>query len=261
MFVDTHTHFYMEQFDGDRPAALTRSLEAGVQVLLMPNVDSETIGPMMETARTWSGICLPMIGLHPTSVKPGFEAELELVEHWLERDRFVAIGETGIDLYWDKSWLKEQMDALRRQAQLALEYRLPLVLHSRKSLNEIFAVLKEFAGSGLKGVFHCFPGSEKEAEKAIEAGFFLGIGGVVTYKNSSMSHVVEAVGASHLILETDAPYLPPVPYRGQRNESAYIPVIAEKVAEILQMDLREVEAVTTKNAVELFGFSISNNKV
>ena len=251
-FIDTHTHLYLEQFDDDRDQSVDRALKARVNRLLLPNVDSRTIAAMMEVARSHPGVCLPMMGLHPTSVKNGYEAELELVEDLFEREAFIAVGETGLDLYWDKTHLEEQILALRKQVALALKYDIPLVLHSRKSLNELFGVLREFKGSALKGVFHCFPGNVPDAEKAIDLGFLLGIGGVVTYKNSTMAKVVEAVGLEHLILETDAPYLPPVPFRGKRNESSYIPVIAKKLAEITKRPTAEVAAITTGNAKKLF---------
>ena len=251
-FVDTHTHLYLEQFDEDRDQAVDRALKAGVSRLLLPNVDRETIPALMQVSQAHPGTCLPMMGLHPTSVKPGFEAELEVVADWLSRESFVAVGETGLDLYWDKTHLKEQIVALQAQAELALKYDIPLVLHSRKSLNELFSVLREYKGSRLKGVFHCFPGNVPDAEKAIELGFLLGIGGVITYKNSTMAKVVGAVGLNHIVLETDAPYLPPVPYRGKRNESAYIPVIAEKIAEVTGDPLARVEEITTANARKLF---------
>jgi TatD DNase family protein len=251
-FVDTHIHLYLEQFDEDRDQAVDRALKAGVSRLLLPNVDSETIHSMMKVSQAFPGVCLPMMGLHPTSVKPGYEAELEAVSDWLSRETFVAVGETGLDLYWDKTHLKEQIAALKVQIELALKYEIPLVLHSRKSLNELFSVLREYKGSGLKGVFHCFPGNVPDAEKVAELGFLLGIGGVITYKNSTMAKVVGAVGLNHIVLETDAPYLPPVPYRGKRNESAYIPVIAEKVAEMTGETLARVEETTTANARRLF---------
>jgi TatD DNase family protein len=251
-FVDTHTHLYLEQFDEDRDQAVDRAIRAGVNRLLLPNVDSETIPAMMQVSQTFPGTCLPMMGLHPTSVKPGFEAELEVVTDWLARKPFVAVGETGLDLYWDKTHLNEQIAALKVQVELALKYDIPLVLHSRKSLNELFSVLKAYKGSRLKGVFHCFPGNVPDAEKAIELGFLLGIGGVITYKNSTMAKVVGAIGLDHILLETDAPYLPPVPYRGKRNESAYIPVIAEKVAEATGESIERVEEATTANAIKLF---------
>lgn len=232
--------------------AVDRALKAQVNRLFMPNIDRGSVESMMKAAADFPGVCLPMMGLHPTSVKPGYEAELEFIEDRLKREACVAVGETGIDLYWDKSYLKEQEAALRKQAAWALQYNLPLVLHSRKSLNELFRLLSDFKGSGLRGVFHCFPGNIPDAEKAIELGFMLGIGGVVTYKNSTMARVVEETSLEYLLLETDAPFLPPVPYRGKRNESAYIRIIAEKVADIKGVALSEVARVTTENAERLF---------
>lgn len=250
--VDTHTHIYLPAFDGDRKEAIERAVAAGVGHLLMPNVDLQTMDAMMGVAEAFPAQCIPMMGLHPTAVRPGYAAALEIMEARIRSERFAAIGETGIDLYWDKRFLKEQQEALAWQARLALEQDLPLVLHSRKSLNELFALLREFKGSGLRGVFHCFPGNIPDAMKAIELGFMLGIGGVVTYPNSTMARVVDAVDLQHLLLETDAPYLPPVPHRGKRNESAYVPVIARRVAEIKGVSLEEVARQTTANARALF---------
>ena len=252
-YIDTHTHIYMEQFDGDRSEAVDRALALGVERLIMPNVDVDSIDAMMNAAINHRGVCLPMMGLHPTSVRKGFEEELQKIEDWMAKEHFFAIGETGIDLYWDKTWLEEQKQSLHRHAELALQYDLPLVIHARKSLNEIFEVLSHFRGSGLKGVFHCFPGSIQEAGRVVDMNFLMGIGGVVTYKNSSMAKVVEAYGLDHLVLETDAPYLPPVPHRGKRNESAYIPVIAEKIAAITGVSIKQVADATTENARKLFG--------
>ena len=251
-YIDTHTHIYLEQFDADRAEVVGRALNRGVKQLIMPNVDCNTIDAMMKASSDFPNVCLPMMGLHPTSVNMEFEKELEWVEEWLAKERFVAIGETGIDLYWDKTWLEEQKRSLHRHAELALTYDLPLVLHARKSLNEIFEVLASFKGNGLKGVFHCFPGSVQDAERVVDMGFLMGIGGVVTYNNSSMSKVVEAFGLEHFVLETDSPYLSPVPYRGKRNESAYIPDIALKIAHIKGISLEQVAGVTTENARKLF---------
>ena len=256
-YIDTHTHIYLEQFDNDRADAVARARAAGVNRQLMPNVDSETIDGLMAAAIDFPGVCLPMMALHPTSVRVGYEKEMEVVAYWLGKEKFCAIGETGMDLYWDKTYVEEQKQILRRHVDLSLQYELPLVLHSRKSLNEIFEVLRDYSGSGLTGVFHCFPGSVQDAERALEFGFYLGIGGVVTYKNSTMARVVEAVGLDHIVLETDAPYLPPVPHRGKRNESAYIPFIAEKVAEVTGASIDQVAAVTTQNANKLFKISDS----
>lgn len=254
-YIDTHTHVYLEQFDKDRVAAIDRAMKAGVRLQLMPNVDAGTMQPMMSVAASFPGVCLPMMGLHPSSVRPGFEKELEQMEEWLLQGGFVAVGETGMDLYWDKRWVEEQKVSLHRHAELALKHNIPLVLHSRKSLNEIFNVLSGFRGSGLKGVFHCFPGSIQDAERVIDMGFLMGIGGVVTYKNSTMAKIVASFDLDHLVLETDAPYLPPVPHRGKRNESAYIPLIAKYIAEIKGLDTKLVAEVTTRNAERLFGLN------
>lgn len=252
-WIDTHVHIYLPEFDDDRRQVVDEAVAAGVSHLLMPNVDSRTIEPMMEAARLHPSICLPMMALHPTSVKDDYETQLQEVEQWLAQGTFVAVGETGIDLYWDKTHFNEQVVAFRRHAELALQYDLPLVIHSRNALEEIIGVVEEFRGSGLKGVFHCFPGDVAQAEFAIGMGFLLGIGGVVTYKNSTMARVVEHVGLQHIILETDAPYLAPAPHRGKRNHSAYIPIIGRKVAELTGTTPEQTAQITTQNARALFG--------
>lgn len=257
-WIDTHVHIYLPEFDHDRAELVARAAESGVAPLLMPNVDNRTIGPMLQAADDFPGLCIPMMALHPTSVKEDYETQMEEVERYLAKGGFVAVGETGIDLYWDKTYLNEQIIAFRRHAELALQYDLPLVIHSRNALEEIFGLMEEFRGSGLKGVFHCFPGDPQQAQTVIGLGFLLGIGGVVTYKNSSMACVVEHVGLQHIILETDAPYLAPVPYRGKRNQSAYIPLIGRKVAELTGASLAETAAITTRNARTLFG--LDNNQ-
>lgn len=251
-WIDSHVHIYLPEFDADRRDMIARAVEAGVKPLLMPNVDQKTIGPMMRDAEAYPGLCLPMMALHPTSVKEDYEQQLAVVEEWLAKGGFVAVGETGIDLYWDKTFFNEQVIAFQRHAELAIQYDLPLVIHSRQALEEIFEALEPFRGSGLRGVFHCFPGDEQQAHQAIELGFLLGIGGVVTYKNSPMACVVQEVGLEHIILETDGPYLSPVPHRGKRNESAYIPIIGLKVAELTQTSPAEVAEVTSRNAIQLF---------
>lgn len=253
IWIDTHVHVYLPEFDKDRRQVVDEALSAGVSHLLMPNVDSRTIGPLLEAALKFPGVCLPMMALHPTSVKNDFMEQMQQVEQWLAKGGFVAVGETGIDLYWDNTHFNEQVLAFRRHAELALQYRLPLVIHSRNALEEIFEVVEDFRGSGLKGVFHCFPGDIQQAEKAIDLGFLLGIGGVVTYKNSNMASVVEHVGLQNIILETDAPYLAPVPHRGKRNQSSYIPLIGLKVAELTGASLADAARITTQNALSLFG--------
>lgn len=254
-WIDTHVHIYLPEFDTDRDQVVAGALSSGVGHLLMPNVDGKTIGPLLDAANNYPGVCLPMMALHPTSVKDDYTEQMQQVENWLNKGGFVAVGETGIDLYWDKTHFNEQVIAFRRHIQLAIEYDLPLVIHSRNALEEIFDVMEDFRESGLRGVFHCFPGNPVQAERAVNMGFLLGVGGVVTYKNSIMAKVVEHVGLQHIILETDAPYLTPAPHRGKRNQSSYIPLIGRKVAEITKTSLSETARVTTQNAFDLFGIN------
>ncbi len=250
--TDTHTHIYLDQFDHDRENMIARAAEAGVTHMLMPNIDSHTVADMLKVARAFPDNCLPMMGLHPTSVKELYKTELDVIGSWFGKGGFVAVGESGIDLYWDTSHKKQQINSLEQHVEWALAYDLPLVLHSRNSLQELFDVLMPYRQEGLRGVFHCYPGGVKDAKKVIDMGFMLGIGGVVSYKNSLMSEVVEAIDLEHVILETDAPFLAPVPHRGKRNESAYVKHVAEKVADIKGVSPEEVADITTANARELF---------
>jgi TatD DNase family protein len=253
MFVDTHAHLYLEEFDGCREDIIRRATDAGVEFFLLPNIDSRSWEPMLGLCRNMPAQCLPMAGLHPTSVETATVAsELDLVKQQLGKEKFFAIGEIGIDLYWDKTFLEEQKRAFREQLHLAKEMSLPVVIHMRNSFNEVWEIVREEAGPELDGVFHCFSGNLDQARKVIEAGFMLGIGGVITFKNSGLQEVVKAVGLQHIVLETDAPYLAPVPYRGQRNEPAYIPIIASRIAEITGNTLQEVADFTTQNAMKLF---------
>ena len=253
--IDTHTHLYLPRFDDDRKEVVLRAREAGVDRMLMPNIDSHTAGEMMAVSRSFPGVCIPMMGLHPTSVKENYRTELDTVGAWFEKEQFAAVGETGIDLHWDTTREREQKDSLEQHIHWALRYDLPLVLHSRNSLPQLFDVLQSHKGKGLKGVFHCFPGTVNEAKKVVDMGFCLGIGGVVTYKGSRMAEVVRAFGLDTLLLETDAPYLAPVPHRGKRNESAYLRHVAEKVAELKGVPLEDVAAQTTENARMVFRMS------
>ena len=252
MLIDTHAHLYLEQFDHDRHKVVENAVSHDVKIMLLPNIDKDSIDPMMELCREFPGHCFPMMGLHPTSVKPDYQEQLELVKAWLEKEKFYAVGEMGIDLYWDKTFFHEQQEAFRVQVALALKYDLPVVIHSRESFGELFELLEETWKPGLKGVFHCFSGNLAQAEHIIALGFHLGIGGVLTYKNSGLPEVIEKISLEHLLLETDAPFLAPVPYRGKRNESAYIPDIAKRIAEIKKVSLEEVASVTTENAKKLF---------
>jgi TatD DNase family protein len=250
--IDTHTHIYLPEFDADRDEAVKRAVNSGVIKLLLPNIDIQSVGPMLSAEARFPGICYPMIGLHPTSVRDDYPEQLDTLENHFAEHKYIAIGEIGIDLYWDRTFIKEQIYSLRRQISFALENMLPVVIHSRDSFPEVFMVLDEFKGSGLKGVLHAFTGDTGDAEKAIGIGFMLGIGGIVTFKNSGLDKIVKAVGPKNIILETDSPYLAPVPYRGKRNESAYINIINKKVAEISGMDEEEVAAITYENSIRLF---------
>ena len=252
-FVDTHTHLYDPAFDADRLEALLRALDAGVDRMLLPAIDSASVAAMRSLALTHPSHFRLMAGLHPTSVGEDFEAELEVVRCELRQPGIVAVGEIGMDLYWDRTFEAQQREVLRRQLLWAVERDLPVALHVRKAHNEVFALLREINRPSWRGVMHCFGGSLPEAHRALEMGFHLGIGGVVTFKNATMAEVVKAVPLERLLLETDAPYLAPVPHRGKRNESAYIPLVAAKVAELKGVTLDEVAAVTTASAETLFG--------
>lgn len=251
--IDTHTHIYLPEFDNDRDEAIERAFRAGVVKLLMPNIDASSINVMMAAADRYPGICHPMIGLHPTSVSGNYEEELEAIESAASSGKFIAVGEIGIDLYWDKTHLKEQITVFKRQVALAISSSLPVVIHSRDSFPEVFEALEEFKGSGLKGVFHAFTGTPDDAVKAIAMGFKLGIGGIVTFRNSSLPGIVKEAGPENIILETDSPYLAPVPYRGKRNESSYLCLVNDRVAEILGITREESASFTYENSVHLFG--------
>lgn len=255
VLIDTHTHIYLSEFDSDRDKSVERALKNGVRKLLMPNIDAGSVNAMMSSAERYKGVCLPMAGLHPTSVKQDYEEHLNEIEKLLGSGSFCAVGETGIDLYWDKTFIREQIIAFRRQLSWAVEKNLPVIIHSRNAFPEIFEVLKEFKGSGLKGVFHAFSGNIETAHKVIESGFKLGIGGVVTFKNSGLDRVVKEAGIENIILETDSPYLAPVPYRGKRNESSYLCIINAAVASLVGMKKEETAEITTYNAVKLFNIN------
>jgi len=251
-FIDTHTHLYLPEFDSDRDEVIANAVKSDVTKLLLPNIDLTSSGPMLEAVKRYPGICYPMIGLHPTSVKGDYLSQLEAIEKLPDNNLFVAVGETGIDMYWDKTFIEEQIDSFRRHVELSIKLDLPLIIHSRESFNEIFAVLENFNYKKLKGVFHAFTGNVSLAEKAISMGFKLGIGGIVTFKNSGLDKVVKEIGPEHLVLETDSPYLAPVPHRGKRNESAYICIINRKLSEIFDMPVDEIASITYRNSMEIF---------
>jgi TatD DNase family protein len=247
--IDTHTHIYLADFDGDREKVIERANESGIESMLMPAIDSSTHEQMMAVESQFQG-CFSMIGLHPCSVNEDFKNELAVVEGWLEKRKFVAVGEIGLDYYWDKSFKNQQEEAFREQIGFALKYNLPIVIHSRDAIDECIAIVEEYPG--LNGIFHCFSGNLSQAVRIIQTGFLMGIGGVVTFKNAGLDKVVEKIGMHHLVLETDAPYLAPVPYRGKRNEPSYTKLVAEKISLICQTTLETVEEITTRNARNLF---------
>lgn len=259
--IETHAHIYDEAFDQDRTEMLDRAFAAGIEQIWMPNCDHTTIDGMMALAEKYPSVCLPMMGLHPTYVKEDFEKELYIVEDWLNKSvvgrdlqstpRFIAIGEIGMDLYWDKTFLEQQKEAFLTQCALALKHNLWIDIHSRNAFWEVVELIEQIADPRLTGIFHCFTGDLEEAQKAIELGFKLGIGGVVTFKNGGLDKVLPYIDLEHLVLETDSPYLAPVPYRGKRNEVAYVPIVAQKVADLMQVSLTEVVQQTTQNAQKL----------
>jgi TatD DNase family protein len=255
-YIDTHSHLYLEEFNNDREEIISRALGAGVTKILLPNIDKASVSGMLEMAHNYPGICYPMIGIHPTSVKEDYLEQLESVKYWLTRDRFIAIGEIGIDLYWEKEFLRQQTEIFKAQVELALANNLPVVIHARESFTEIFNLLKEYRGSGLTGVFHAFTGDTGQAEFIIDLGLYIGIGGIVTFKNSGLDKVVADIGIQKILLETDSPYLAPTPYRGKRNESAYIPMIAQKIADVTHLSLKEVAEITSINALSLFNLEV-----
>jgi TatD DNase family protein len=251
-FIDTHTHIYLPEFDSDRDEAVKRAVAGGIEKLLLPNIDIHSLSTMVSIEERFPGICNSMAGLHPTSVKEDYMDQLTIIEEYWSKHKFIAVGEIGIDLYWDKTFIREQKYALRRQIAFALKKKLPVVIHSRESFPEVFSILDEFRGTGLKGVLHAFTGNLTDAETAIEMGFMLGIGGIVTFKNSGLDKVVKALGPESLILETDSPYLAPVPHRGKRNESSYIPLVNKKIASILEMEEEKTAAIIYDNSIRLF---------
>lgn len=252
-FIDTHCHLYDEAFDADRHQAVQRAVEAGVTTMLLPDIDSTSTPSLDALQAAYPDHFRSMAGLHPTSVKEDFEQELQHVhDRLLSPLPFVAVGEIGLDFYWDRTFEAQQVESLRRQLLWSVELDLPVCLHIRKAHNEVFALLRELNRPSWRGVMHCFGGSVQEAQRALEMGFHLGIGGVVTFKNATMAEVVKTVPLECLLLETDAPYLSPVPHRGQRNEPSYIPLIAQKIADLKEVSLDEVAAVTTTSARSLF---------
>lgn len=250
--IDTHSHIYLSEFAENRSEIFERAEKEGVRKALLPAIDSSTHGDMigLETANEES--CASMMGVHPCSVKENFEDELKIARDYLEKRSFIAVGEIGLDFYWDKTFTKEQYAAFHQQIEWALEFDLPIVIHSRNSTDECISVVKEHQKGNLKGVFHCFSGDTDQAKKIIDLGFYMGIGGVVTFKNAGLDKVMENINLEHIVLETDAPYLAPVPFRGKRNEPSYLKYVVEKLAVIKNVSIDEIAQITTANAEKLF---------
>ncbi len=251
-FIDTHAHIYLDEFREDRDAILTRARERGVERIYMPNIDHTSIDGMLDLAEKFPETCFPMMGLHPCYVRADFEGELRIVESWLSKRPFAAVGEIGTDLYWDKTFWEQQQVAFRIQTGWAKQFGLPIVIHCRESINQTIDIVEELQDGRLRGIFHCFSGNADQAKRIIELGFYLGIGGVSTFKKGGLDGVMPRVSPERIVLETDSPYLAPVPYRGKRNEPAYIPLIAQRVAELMRLDIDTIRNHTTANARDLF---------
>lgn len=252
MLIDTHAHLYSEEFLHDVDNVLQRAYDNDVKKIILPNIDSGSVKRLLDLTDAYPHLCFPLMGLHPTSVGADYKEELQAVEYWLEKRKFYGIGEIGIDLYWDRTFLSEQQDAFRYQLKLAKLNQLPVIIHVRDSFDEIYPIVKEEQDGNLKGIFHCFTGTETEGRKIIDLGFLLGIGGVVTFNNSSLPEVIKNIPVQNLVIETDAPYLTPVPKRGKRNESAYLAYVAQAVAKIYDVSVNEVAEITSDNARDLF---------
>jgi len=253
ILTDTHTHQYYETDPLKRQELMQRCLDNGISRLFLPNVDSASIDLVMSQVDTFPEHCFAMLGLHPCDVKENWQQELDTIYKAIPQHKIYAIGEIGIDLYWDKSTLDNQIEAFKKQISWAKELKLPIVIHCRDSFDEVFAVLEEEKDDNLRGILHCFTGNLEQAHKLIDLGFYLGIGGVATYKNSGLDKVVQEIDLKHIVLETDSPYLTPVPHRGKRNESSYLIYVAEKVADLHQMSVEAVAAITTANSKIVFG--------
>ena len=251
--IDTHTHLYLDAFENDRDEMIQRAIDSGVTKMFLPNIDEASIAGMHDLCSRFPGNVYPMMGLHPCDVKEDYRDVLHRMKSLLDNGRYIAVGETGIDLYWDKTTLPIQIEAFRIQVEWAKESGLPIVIHARESYNELFSVLDEMHDARLKGVFHCFTGSTEQARKIMFYGtFMMGIGGVLTYPKSGLAETVQSIPSEYLVLETDSPFLTPAPHRGKRNESGYIPLVLAKLADAKGVSPEELAAVTTANALRMF---------
>ncbi|MDB5222590.1 MAG: Hydrolase TatD [Chitinophagaceae bacterium] len=252
MIIDTHTHLYLSDFAADIDEVIKRAGEEGVEKFYLPAIDSTETGNLLALEEKYPGKCFAMMGLHPCSVKENYKEELDMVYHWLQKRKFAAIGEIGLDFYWDKTFTGLQYESFHKQIEWALQFNLPVVLHTRNAMQESIDVVKEYQGKNLRGIFHCFSGTLQNALDITGTGFYLGIGGVITYKNSGLAEVIKEIDIKHIVLETDAPYLTPVPFRGKRNESSYLKYVVQKIAAIKNIPIEEVEEITTQNAGTIF---------
>ena len=250
-FIDTHTHLYLPEFNDDRDIAIETAVNRGVEKMLLPNIDINSIDAMMSVVEKYKGKCFPMIGLHPTSVKADYAEQIEKMEDIFTFNKFIAIGEIGIDLYWDKTFIKEQITAFKRQICFAAKNNLPVVIHVRESFSEIFSALEELS-KNVRGIFHAFSGTPEYAQKAINMGFKLGVGGIITFKNAGLEKVLKSVTPHDIVLETDSPYLAPVPFRGKRNESAYLPIINKKISEIYGIEEAKMAEIAYQNTIKVW---------
>jgi len=253
MLIDTHCHLYLDEFKPDINEVINRAEAEGVKKFYLPGIDSTEIDNMLLLEKKFPGKCMAMMGLHPCSVKENYGDELSIVKEWLSKRKFAAVGEIGLDFYWDKTFTQQQYEAFRMQIELSLQYKLPIVIHTRNAMQETIDVVKEFEQRGVRGIFHCFGGSYENAKEILDAGFYLGIGGVLTYKNSGLAEVLDKIDLKYMIMETDSPYLTPVPFRGKRNESSYLKYIVEKLATIKKVSAEEVGDITGLNAQKIFG--------
>ena len=254
MIVDTHTHIFVQEFDQDRDLVIQRAKNIGVEKFVLPNIDVESIMALKQCSGEYSDEMLPLMGLHPTSVKDDYKEQLAVIKQELDNGNYYGIGEIGIDLYWDKSFLKQQQQAFQTQLQWAKELKLPVSIHIRDAFDEVFEIVEQEKSPGLFGIFHCFTGTLEQARRAIDLNFYLGIGGVLTFKNGKIDKFLDQIPPQHLVVETDAPWLAPTPYRGKRNEPAYIDNVINKLSEIFRMKRNELECILYHNSLDIFNF-------
>jgi len=253
MFIDTHAHIYLKELAATRAQLVQRAKDAGVDTIYMPAISSEEMEDLLAMEAAYPDTCVAMMGLHPCYVKENVEDELALVETWLGKRSFAAIGEIGLDYYWDRNYDEQQLMAFTRQLNWALELQMPVVLHTREAMDKAISVVRPYAEKGLRGIFHCFGGTALQAAQITDMGFYLGIGGVLTYKKSGLAEAIQGISTEWLVLETDMPYLAPVPYRGKQNEVSYLPLVAQRLSEVYGKSVAEIASITTANAMKIFG--------